>query len=1285
MKKRLSICIDMGAVNNGVYYVKYNDKILDKKAINFKIDKDKINFSKKSRRENRHRVRNYTRRKLAKRFFAQLFKLDNFTKVQKELIFGLFNNRGFTFLSSEDEFTSVNETTQDFIKEYLPNLKGLVEKEDFEEFLSQFEDIKDLEEFIVSEVEAIDKYYKANKANLPKDYQEYNKELKADLKNIRDLFLDILKELKNGAKPRKKYLKEIKEEIEKFYFIGDKESFYNLVGNISNLQLRVLRKLINTKENQFKKLKNYFLTFHYNTEDEKRRKELFEVLNSINENIETFLKTCNPLLTIPPYEDMNNRNTYKCNSLHLKIKLSDTQKKAIKAILISGFFGYLKDVFNEEIEGNETKYLQRFLDVKISDENRVFHPRNVFKFENVKAIKTFVKLFGKENYEALKDIATLYYEEEAKIINGIFDEKSSIFKKCNQNTPYKNNIKETLLKPLYSYEFSKNQAEALMRKISDTKGLKSFMEFISKKAKEYQNRFYYVVADCMDDNRCINDKEIKKIVKNLESKTNQLKEIVTSIETKGSFFDRVEKIDKTNLKRVINIFKQTYEILFKDIHGFNKTCKYCTVENNIRSSEENVVAKRLLSDVAKPIDGMLDMMLDRLAFEIVDKIESLEDIKEVEVFIEQNRFEFEEGLSSIKGKKSSRAILKEIDICPYTGEKISKGEYDHILAQSKELFNSKANLIYTSIKGNKDKSNDRYTLDNLNDTHLEKVFKTRDKEEIKEFIKEHLKKIDEDKFVNFDNLALKQQIAFRYALFLDENSQEFKKAKRLLLKDKIRTFTNGTQKRLIKLIYQKLQERFGSVKLNAKVISSELVSATRTYLSVNQKIGEINHLFKEENQDSHSHCIDAMVLFFLATAKLKGQQHRQREYVSQIEPRFEFDEIYLDSSKIDNITKRKSFINSTNKEIASYKLFDDTVYAEHYKHIYKDSLKKVQFELLIYNRLLYVNQKGKKHFVENYNEIEEDKVYKIDVERTSNLIYKLFRERNKEFLSKLKFLDKLRYATSKKAIEDIFFDKDRKRLLNFDEIKHIPPYSQKTFKAIYNKLKSLDNLFVKNEDKTILNEEVFNAFVINLYKSKQKNPLIRKRGKKRHKYSLPILGAPKFRVKRGNIWQVYGNKNIASKNYIINEEIKPIPFFSKNVIPLKISDLIDCLLVDNNTPTVYEVDIDVSEVKDWLNFLKYYVTEKSRCTVRATFKKSAFDIDFEKIEIFDGKKDKEFKRFLQEYLENKELLLNSYAGAIRDGLNAKASVLFSTKEEITLEYKAGINKTKKELILKNLK
>jgi len=68
MVVKLFISVDMGAKNNGVFTVTTNnDKIVEKKATTIVIDKGALNFSKKSRRENRHRIRSYKRRKLAKR------------------------------------------------------------------------------------------------------------------------------------------------------------------------------------------------------------------------------------------------------------------------------------------------------------------------------------------------------------------------------------------------------------------------------------------------------------------------------------------------------------------------------------------------------------------------------------------------------------------------------------------------------------------------------------------------------------------------------------------------------------------------------------------------------------------------------------------------------------------------------------------------------------------------------------------------------------------------------------------------------------------------------------------------------------------------------------------------------------------------------------------------------------------------------------------------------------------------------------------------------------------
>ena len=526
------------------------------------------------------------------------------------------------------------------------------------------------------------------------------------------------------------------------------------------------------------------------------------------------------------------------------------------------------------------------------------------------------------------------------------------------------------------------------------------------------------------------------------------------------------------------------------------------------------------------------------------------------------------------------------------------------------------------------------------------------------------------------------------------DSQEFKKAFEIVRKDKIKTFSNGTQKRLARFIYEKLVKKFPTkfkdIEVNSKVIDNQLVSNTRKYLAVDQNTGEINHLFKEEKQKSHSHCIDAMIVFYLANSKLSGQKHRQKDNVDSIEPIFSFDDIYIEESGINNLSKNKTFINSPKKELGSYKLFDETIYSEHYKHIKKDSLKKDELNILVEHKLLYINKKGKKIFVKSLDEIEENIIYKLDTQKVSNTVYELFLNKDSSSLSKLKFLDKLIYFTSRKEIETIFINDKKTALRKFDEIKSIPYFSKNLYKAVYKKLADESKLFNINDDgKTSLNHKTLENLLKDMFESKQndENKQQRKRGKKRHKFTLPILGSPKFRIKRANnTWQILGNKDIATKNYIVNGNIKPIPFFTKNTIPVKISDLLDCLLINENTPNVYDVKIDTKEINSFVSDLKYLVSEAKRCTVQVTLIKSSFsDIDFSSIEFFDGAKDELFKKLLENYIENKELNINKYLGSIRDGLKGKASLLDNNIKTITLQYKAAITSNKKEIILNNIK
>lgn len=1253
--KKLSISIDMGAKNNGIFIAKIDDdKIVDKKAKCIVIDKNSIKFSKVSRRANRHKVRNIKRRKLAKRLLWEILGREHFTKEQQELIQGLLNNRGYTYLSTSSEFESLQEESVEFIKVYFEDLKDLKTKDDFLEFLSdnKFSDEKTLLEFLDKQIEKLEIEHKKKKSDFYKEFRADHSIIKSDLKILKEFFINIQKEINTGSKPRTKYFKEIKEEIEKYDFIKDKESFFNLIGNISNLQLRVLRKYFNDKfddrfddEKLYKKLNDYFRRFH----DKDFETKVFEVFNT-TKSLKEFLEKCSPMLTIPPHEDMNNRNSYKCNSMLIKDSvIAESLKKSVDRLLQNSAFKVL-----DEDGLTYAQKLQRILDINSKIIPSTIYPRNVFKHQKDNSDIKWYQDILQDGFNEFSQFAKRYYREEEKVLSGIYED-SFLFRRCNLNTPYKNNIKHILLRPIYSYEFTKDEADKFLKDIKSVRGLQTSLKRVSEEAKNYQNSFYHIIEACFNNEECIEDKNINTIINNIDKNLSDLK---TILQGKDTYLATIDGVDSKNLKRVINIFKQTYEILFENISGFNKTCRHCTQENAVRSDEKCVIGKRLLSDVAKPIDGMLDMMLDRIAWEIVKDIskDDIEDIQNIEIVLEQNRFEFEENLIDIKRSSNNQIKQKKreykdrlnVNVCPYTGKKFEKGDWDHILPRSKGVYNSKANLIYCSIEGNQNvKKNQDYTLEMIKEEHLKAIFgKDKNLEEIKEIIEKGLDSIDVEKFTNFDNLKLHQQIALRYALFM-KGTKAYEKAFRIIKLDKIKTISNGTQKRLARKVHEKLVSKFSDemkqIDVNSKVVDNKQVSATRNDLAVDQETGEVNHLFKTDIQDAHSHCIDAMVAFYLVNKD------------------FDFDEIYVDNSAIDQVTKSKTFINSEN--IKSYKLFQDTVYSEHYKHFTKE--EKI-VDLLIKHNLLYINKDNNKVYIEDKNQIET--VAKIDKIKLSNLLFEAFEQKNESLLKVLKPLDKKRYNTTRKDIINIFYSKEK--LLPFEKIKDIPPYQEKTYKAVYKVLQKMETFDFNTY------QEIMTKF----FKLQK-----RKRNKKRHIFSLPSLGQnAKFRIKRGDQIAIVGSENIATKTFLVDGKLVQVPFFSKNVIPLKIADLLNAIKLNENAKAIYQVDINIDQIKEYVNKLVYTLTEASRLTVKVTLLKSAFDVDFDQIKQFNGAQDDEFRSFLQKYIQNKESILYSYLGSIRDTLNGKALLLDNSQHTITLQYKADINSYKKEIILNNI-
>ena len=175
-----------------------------------------------------------------------------------------------------------------------------------------------------------------------------------------------LNELESGARHRSKYFNEVEKVLDnenhtysylenfrgKLQPCGyqglDKEKLARLIGHLSNLELKPLRKYFNDKEHQKSDYWNEVLLsdifecwilkeWRVNLEKDKNkapvesgdykklRKDWYEYKKTNPNTVVDFWLKTDPLLTIPPYQDNNNRRPPKCQSLILNPTFLDNK------------------------------------------------------------------------------------------------------------------------------------------------------------------------------------------------------------------------------------------------------------------------------------------------------------------------------------------------------------------------------------------------------------------------------------------------------------------------------------------------------------------------------------------------------------------------------------------------------------------------------------------------------------------------------------------------------------------------------------------------------------------------------------------------------------------------------------------------------------------------------------------------------------------------------------------------------------------------------------------------
>ena len=383
------IAIDLGYRNTGVYYTHYaagtciNDLKNSPKNQGKVYTLDKYTLLMQDRTAKRHQRRGIKRRKLVKRLFkliwCQHFELPWDASVQQSVSF-LLNRRGYSYLSElpivellkalgaakEDAQEGVFEHQEllDDLKKH-PDAKPKKKKNSSEDGEQEQEEaVSEAEKKIEIEAKLIEQIQDPKLNDL---YEEYTgKSLLSGARHRYEYFNEIRDALNASRETREKttypkYLSSFCVNLQNGAYKGlDPEKLSRLIGHLSNMELKPLRKYFKDSsyvegdkwsalklqylfgkwilrewrvgekdkdkqagaKSDYVKLKEMWRPYILKTRSYRALKGHLDILFSDGFN---FFLNKDPVYTVPPYQDNNNRRPPKCQSLILSTSYLNTR------------------------------------------------------------------------------------------------------------------------------------------------------------------------------------------------------------------------------------------------------------------------------------------------------------------------------------------------------------------------------------------------------------------------------------------------------------------------------------------------------------------------------------------------------------------------------------------------------------------------------------------------------------------------------------------------------------------------------------------------------------------------------------------------------------------------------------------------------------------------------------------------------------------------------------------------------------------------------------------------
>ena len=635
---------------------------------------------------------------------------------------------------------------------------------------------------------------------------------------------------------------------------------------------------------------------------------------------------------------------------------------------------------------------------------------------------------------------------------------------------------------------------------------------------------------------------------------------------------------------------QLYTILESDPHGFSSNCPAVIKENAWRMQSYDglgAICSRLVAETVRPFDGSLGKILDKQAYEIASRkvkeilsIPNLTDtLIKLGIVIESNQFEFSASIAKIKksGKykkiqasadrglakqelrweeKSDRIKRLSNNICAYTGDELDGVicEIDHIIPRSftKEfmgtVFNSEANLIYVSQKGNQTKKENLYHLKDLHPKYLLSIFGTANVQEINNKIEDTVKKVlkKNPRFI-FELMSVEEMQCVKHALFMSYDSEAYKTVLNAMAKI-YSTRVNGSQAWFVRAIILKIKSLLSDwLKSTRNTLSFEAwkVSGEETH-RIRESLANLDpNLGKKDIQPITSHAIDALCILASACVDEKKSSflgengclnflYKPENLIKVIPEQFEISDV-----------SRKPFTEKDKPE--SRKLYKETIYGEHFIPVMVlGDIVKVGFNWK--DNCFEVSKGADKllellspFFNEQFKMDNKFHSYSINKEKAFDYLHKAsVSSCDKTMLDTVNCIQNLYYSTRKVAVVDSIYDSTKHKFKTESEVLNNKKFDIKlktTFtKEIKLKANNSGNLELPaiSSWKQILSQ--FNEYI---GKSIDKgDELVRKElgstkfsssSKLKHKrvkqdFSLPMLDGPSggIRVKRFN----YDNKAV---------------------------------------------------------------------------------------------------------------------------------------------------------------